>query len=228
MSELKHLAVIMDGNRRWAKDNNLSTLDGHRQGYDKLKTVGEWCIKRGIKTLTVYAFSTENWNRSQEEVVYLMDLLYNAVTKEVIEFDKRGIKLKVIGTRDRLSEKMITAINEAEERTKNNTAGTLNLCINYGGRLEIVEAVKKIMAEGKSPEEVDENLISANIWMAGETDPDLVIRTSGEQRLSGFMTWESVYSEFLFIDKHWPAFSEEDLDQAVDDFNNRHRRFGGN
>ncbi|OQA36673.1 MAG: Ditrans,polycis-undecaprenyl-diphosphate synthase ((2E,6E)-farnesyl-diphosphate specific) [Parcubacteria group bacterium ADurb.Bin326] len=228
MSELKHLAVIMDGNRRWAKDKGLPSFEGHRQGYDKMKEVGQWCIDRGITTLTVYAFSTENWNREEAEVNYLMDLLYKAVTTEVEEFNKRGIRLKIIGTRERLSDKLVKAIAEAEERTKNNDKGTLNICLNYGGRLEIVDAVKRIMAQGVPADQVTEKTISENIWLAGQDDPDLIIRTSGEQRLSGFLTWESVYSEFLFIDKHWPAFSETDLDAAINDYNSRHRRFGGN
>lgn len=228
MSELKHLAVIMDGNRRWAKDKGLPAFEGHRQGYDKMKDVGQWCIDRGISVLTVYAFSTENWNREEAEVSYLMDLLYRAVTTEVEEFNKRGIRLKIIGTREKLSEKLVKAIAEAEDRTKDNAKGTLNICLNYGGRLEIVDAVKKIMSQGISADQITEKTISENIWLAGQDDPDLIIRTSGERRLSGFLTWESVYSEFLFIDKHWPAFSESDLDSAIDDYNNRHRRFGGN
>ena len=228
MSELKHLAVIMDGNRRWAKDNGLPSFEGHRQGYDKMKEVGQWCIDRGITTLSVYAFSTENWNREQAEVNYLMDLLYKAVTAEVEQFNKRGIRLRIIGTRERLPEKLVKAIADAEERTKGNEKGTLNICLNYGGRLEIVDAVKKIISQGIPADQITEKTISENIWLAGQADPDLIIRTSGEQRLSGFLTWESVYSEFLFIDKHWPAFSEADLDAAINDYNNRHRRFGGN
>ncbi|MFA5029594.1 MAG: polyprenyl diphosphate synthase [Patescibacteria group bacterium] len=228
MSGLNHLAIIMDGNRRWAKEHGLPTLEGHRRGYNKLKEVGEWCIDRGIKTLTIYAFSTENWNRSEEEVGYLMDLLHRALTKEVAEFNRRGIKLKIIGSRERLSEKLKTAIIEAEEATKNNERGLLNICLNYGGRLEIVEAVKKIVQSGRPAQEIDENLISQNIWLAGQTDPDLIIRTSGEQRLSGFLTWESVYSELLFVKCHWPEFSQTDLDTAIEEFNKRNRRFGGN
>lgn len=218
----------MDGNRRWAKDRGLPSFEGHRQGYDKMKEVGQWCIDRGITTLTVYAFSIENWNREEAEVNYLMDLLHKAVTTEVEEFNKRGIRLRIIGTRERLSEKLVKAITEAEERTRENTQGTLNICLNYGGRLEIVDAVKKIVAQGIPVDQITEKTISENIWLAGQSDPDLIIRTSGEQRLSGFLTWESVYSEFLFIDKHWPAFFEADLDAAIDDYNNRHRRFGGN
>ncbi len=218
----------MDGNRRWAKDNGLPALEGHRRGYDKMKETGQWCIDRGITTMTVYAFSTENWNREQEEVNYLMDLLYKVVTSEVAEFNKRGIRMKIIGSSERLSEKLVKAIAAAEEQTKNNTKGILNICLNYGGRLEIVEAVKKVVTAGIPVDQITEKTISENIWMAGQSDPDLIIRTSGEQRLSGFMTWESVYSEFLFVDKHWPDFSESDLDQAINDYNNRRRRFGGN
>lgn len=228
MPELKHLAIIMDGNRRWAKEQGLPTLEGHRRGYNKMKEVGEWCIKRGITTLSIYAFSTENWNRSEEEVNYLMDLLHQALTKEVDEFNRRGIKLNIIGSRNRLPEKIKQAIVFAENETKNNTKGVLNICLNYGGRLEIVEAVQQIIKQGKLAEEVDEKLISENIWLAGQSDPDLIVRTSGEQRLSGFLTWESVYSEFYFAACHWPAFTEADLDAAIAEFNRRNRRFGGN
>jgi len=225
---LQHLAIIMDGNRRWAKNQNLLSVEGHQKGYEKLKEVMTWCLKKDIKTLTVYAFSTENWNRSEDEVNFLMTLFHRALTDELAEFHSQGIRLNVIGSRERLSAKIVKAIAEAEEKTKDNTQGTLNLCINYGGRLEIIEAVKKIVASGVKPENITDKLIADNLWMAGQADPDLIIRTSGEQRLSGFLTWESVYSEFLFLEKHWPDFSEADFDQALNDFNNRHRRFGAN
>ncbi|HOX97108.1 MAG TPA: polyprenyl diphosphate synthase [bacterium] len=225
---LKHLAIIMDGNRRWAKDQGLPSFAGHQKGYEKLKEVMRWCQKKGVDTLTVYAFSTENWNRSEDEVNFLMTLFHKALTEELDEFHQEGIRLKVIGTRQRLAPKIVQAIADAEEKTKDNQKGNLNLCINYGGRLEIIEAVKKIVDSGVKPEDITDKLIADNLWMAGQADPDLIIRTSGEQRLSGFLTWESVYSEFLFLEKHWPDFSEADFDQAIEDFNNRHRRFGGN
>ncbi|MFA5048845.1 MAG: polyprenyl diphosphate synthase [Patescibacteria group bacterium] len=228
MSTLNHLAIIMDGNRRWAKENSLPSFEGHRRGYDKMKEMGDLCIKKGIKTLSIYAFSTENWNRAQEEVSYLMDLLYDGLTKEIKTFNDKGIKLRIIGSRGRLSDKMKEAIVSAEEATKDNTAGTLNICLNYGGRLEVVEAVRKIMMQGVKPEEVTDQMISDNIWLAGQPEPDLIIRTSGEQRLSGFMTWESVYSELYFVKCHWPAFGEEDLDKAIEEFDRRNRRFGAN
>lgn len=225
---LKHLAIIMDGNRRWAKDQGLPSFAGHQKGYEKLKEVMRWCQKKGVDTLTVYAFSTENWNRSEDEVNFLMTLFHRALTEELDEFHQEGIRLRVIGTRQRLAPKIVQAITEAEEKTKDNQKGNLNLCINYGGRLEIIEAVKKIVASGVKSEDITDKLIADNLWMAGQPDPDLIIRTSGEQRLSGFLTWESVYSEFLFLEKHWPDFSETDFDRAIEDFNNRHRRFGGN
>lgn len=228
MAELKHLGIIMDGNRRWAKEHLLPSFEGHRRGYDKTKEIGDLCLAKGIKTLTLYAFSTENWTRAVDEVNYLMDLLYKVVTSEIPTYNKKGIRLKIIGSREKLSEKLIKAIEQAEEETKNNDKGTLNLAINYGGRLEIVEAIKKAVKSGVNIENLTEEDISKNLWTAGQNDPDLIIRTSGEQRLSGFLTWQSVYSELYFIKKHWPEFSEEDLDGAIDEFNKRCRRFGGN
>lgn len=228
MSQIKHIAFIMDGNRRWAKQKGLPTLEGHRRGYNKMKEVGDWCIQRGIEHITVYAFSTENWKRSKKEVDYLMRLLENALTKELHEFHKRGIKLKVIGSRERLPESVVKAINQAEEATAHNKKGILNMAINYGGRLEIVEAVKKIVAQKKSSAEIDEDLIAKNIWTAGQPDPDIIVRTSGEQRLSGFLTWQAVYSELFFVSHHWPGFTEKDLDGILNDYHNRNRRFGGN
>lgn len=226
MEQIKHIAFIMDGNRRWAKDQGLPSLEGHKAGYDKMKDVGDWCINRGIKHITVYAFSTENWKRTQTEVDYLMRLLENALTKELHEFNSRGIRLKVIGSRDKLPKSIVKAIDNAEAETAKNDKGILNMAINYGGRLEIVEAVKKIIDQKKSSTEVSEDLISDNIWTAGQPDPDILVRTSGEKRLSGFLTWQAVYSELFFIENHWPGFTEQDLDNILDDYHNRNRRFG--
>ncbi len=218
----------MDGNRRWAKENNLKSLEGHQRGYDKLKEVGEWCVKKGIKTLSVYAFSTENWNRSKDEVEYLMKLVTKALREEIEEFNRRGIRVKIIGSKERLNKRIQADIQNIQEKTKDNKKGTLNLCFNYGGRLEIVEAVQRIITEGFKPEEISEELITKYTWMGQIQDPELIIRTSGEQRLSGFLTWQSVYSELYFTNCHWPAFSEKDLDDAIEEFNKRNRRFGGN
>ena len=223
---LKHLAIILDGNRRWAKSKGLPTLEGHRRGYDNVKTIGLAALKRGVEQFTVFAFSTENWKRSSEEVAYLMDLLELALTKEVDFYMKHNVRLNVIGRREGLSEKLIAAIGAAQSKTAGNTAGQINLCINYGGRAEIVDAVKALIVEGRAAEEITEESIGAKIWMAGIPDPDFIIRTSGEQRLSGFLTWSGVYSELLFVEKHWPEFDEADLDAAIVEYENRQRRFG--
>jgi len=226
MTEVKHLAIIMDGNRRWARAQGLPTLEGHRRGYDRIKEVGDWCIDRGITTLTVYAFSTENWKRSVEEVAYLMDLLKIGLTHEIGGFIAKGIRLQVIGEREGLSPELQQAIAEAEQKTAGGTRGLLNLAINYGGRLEIVRAVQKLMNDGVTADQISEELITGALWTAGQADPDLIIRTSGEQRLSGFLTWQSVYSELYFCQKHWPEFGEADLDAALEDYAQRQRRFG--
>ncbi|HEX9664831.1 MAG TPA: polyprenyl diphosphate synthase [Patescibacteria group bacterium] len=225
---IKHLAIIMDGNRRWAKARGWPSLRGHQQGYDKVKRVGDWCLERGIKILTLYAFSTENWKRTEKEVKYLMGLLERALTVELNYFQDRDICLRVIGRKDELSSKFQSIIQKAEEATKDNQAGILNLAINYGGRPEIIDAVKNIVRDKIKSEDINQELFSKYVYTAGLPDPDLIIRTSGEQRLSGFLTWQSVYSEFYFIDKHWPDFSEKDLDEAIDWFDKRERRFGGN
>jgi undecaprenyl diphosphate synthase len=224
--DLKHLAIILDGNRRWARSQGLPTLEGHRRGYDNVKTIGVAAIERGIKHFTVFAFSTENWKRSAEEVSYLMDLLYLLLTTEIDFLRKHDVRLQVIGRREGLSEKIQKAIVEAEAATASHSRGQFNVCINYGGRAEIVDAVKAIISEGHRPEEITEEFIASKIWMAGIPDVDLWVRTSGEQRLSGFLTWSSTYAELLFVEKHWPAFSIEDLDAAIAEFHDRERRFG--
>jgi undecaprenyl diphosphate synthase len=228
MSEINHLGIIMDGNRRWAKENNLSTHEGHLKGYQKLMEIGQWCLDREIKILSVYAFSTENWKRSKREVEFLLKLSNKAFTEKIDKFNEMGIKLRVIGSKEKLNKKTIENLQKAESITKNNSKGILNLCFNYGGRLEIVESVKEIINKGFKPEEITEELITKHTWTGDIGDPELIIRTSGEKRLSGFLTWQSIYSEFYFTDCHWPAFSEKDLDTAIDDFKKRHRKFGGN
>jgi len=216
-----HLAIIIDGNRRWAKKRGLYSFEGHKKGFDNMVRIGEWCLKKGVKILTLYCFSTENWNRSKAEVSYLMRLLAKGLSKKNIEkFNKDGVKVQVIGQRERLPKFLQKAIKTAEEKTKNNKRGVLNLAISYGGRAEIVEAVKKI----KGP--ITEKAINDNLWTAGLPDPDLIIRTSGEQRLSNFLTWQSVYSELYFPKKYWPEFTEKDLEKAFENYSLRQRRFG--
>ncbi|MDO8743068.1 MAG: polyprenyl diphosphate synthase [Candidatus Azambacteria bacterium] len=223
-SKIKHLGIIMDGNRRWAASRQLPSFEGHRIGYKKIEDVLRWCRGAEIKILTLYAFSTENWQRSKKEVDFLMKLFHLALTKDIKKLHKNNICVRVIGRKKDLSEKIQKAVKRAEELTKNNTAIILNLAINYGGRLELVDAFNKIIKN--PPKEITEDLISKNIYTAGLPDPDLIIRTSGERRLSGFLTWQSAYSEFYFIKRHWPEFSKEDFNDILNDFANRQRRFG--
>ena len=223
-SKIKHLGIIMDGNRRWATTRRLPSFEGHRAGYKKVEDILNWCRDAGIKILTLYAFSTENWQRSKKEVDFLMKLFYLAFTKDIKELHKNNICVRVIGRKNGLSEKIQKAIKRSEELTKNNTAIILNLAINYGGRPELVDAFNKILKN--PPKEITEDLISKNIYTAGLPDPDLIIRTSGERRLSGFLTWQSAYSELYFIKRHWPEFSKEDFNDILNDFASRQRRFG--
>ncbi len=224
--KLNHLAIIPDGNRRWAKGRSLPSLEGHRRGYDKVKDIGTWAIERGITHLSVWGFSTENWNRTAEEVGYLMNLIELALTKELKHYNSHGIRVQVIGSRDRLPENVLRAIDLVESETASNEKGNLYLCINYGGQAEIIEATKRLIEAGVSPEEVTAERITQETWLADVPPVDLIIRTSGEQRLSGFMSWSGGYSELLFLDKHFPDFEESDMDYALEVFEKRKRRFG--
>lgn len=223
---VRHLGIIMDGNRRWARRRGLPTLEGHRRGYETFKRVGEWCLDRGIEILTVYAFSTENWNRSKREVGYLMRLLTLALSKEVDDLHRKNIRISVIGRVHELPKRLQAHIRSAMDLTKGNTRGTLQLAINYGGRAEIVDAVRRVYRQARHASQITERSLSEAMYTAHQPDPDLIIRTSGEHRLSGFLAWQGVYSELLFLDKHWPDFSQRDLDAALREFSRRHRRFG--
>jgi undecaprenyl diphosphate synthase len=222
----QHIGIIMDGNRRWAKARGLPTLYGHKKGYDKIMKIGDYCLKKGVKILTVYAFSTENWDRSKKEVDYLMRLLKKGLTTDIRRLHKKDIKVQVIGRVKELSRDLQKAIKETMDLTKNNRRGILNVAINYGGRPEIIDAVKKIAAKKLTPVQITEKLLADNLYTAGMPSPDLIIRTSGEQRLSNFLTWQSAYSELLFIKKYWPDFTEKDLDEAIREYSRRTRRFG--
>jgi len=222
-----HLGIIIDGNRRWARERGLPTLQGHLRGFEKLKEVGKWCKEKGVKVLTVFAFSTENWNRSKGEVSYLMRLLKKAFSKKEIDrLNQDGIKVQVIGQRERLAEPLQKAIKEAEELTKNNQEGTLNLAISYGGKAEICQAIKNILKNDDPPNEISEDFVSKNLWTADLPDLDLIIRTGGEQRISNFMLWKGAYAELYFSKKYWPDFTEKDLDLALKEYAHRQRRFG--
>ena len=228
----KHIAIIMDGNRRWAKDRELTTRDGHKEGAQTLEDISKFCNKIGIKYLTVYAFSTENWKRSKKEVSALMAILRMRVDAFIKEKDKQNIRIKVIGDIKGLTKSLQKSIEKAIEITKNNTGLTLNIAFNYGGRQELVRATKIIAEKVKnneiSIEDINEQLISDNLYTAGQPDPDLLIRTSGELRLSNFLPWQLVYTEFLFVDKNWPEFTEQDLDEAIIEYEKRTRKFGAN
>lgn len=218
--------MILDGNRRWARAHHLPTLEGHRRGYENVKTIGLAALERGIEQFSVFVFSTENWKRSQEEVGYLMELLLGALTREVDFFLEHDVRLQVLGRREGLSESIQEAIDSAQGRTAGGTRGQINLCVNYGGRAEIVEGVRKLVAQGRASGSIDENFVDASLWTAGIPNPDMIVRTGGEQRLSGFLMWSGAYSELKFVEKFWPDFSVEDLEECLQDFEGRQRRFG--
>jgi undecaprenyl diphosphate synthase len=223
----KHVGIIMDGNRRWARERNLPTLEGHRKGYEKMKLMPEWFFSAGVETISVYAFSTENWNREREEVNYLMKLLQTALSEEIDEFNEKGCRLLISGRTDELPGDLPMLCAEAEAKTAENQKGTLNICLNYGGRAEIVDAVKKMVKNGIDPEQVHEGMIKKYLYHSELGDPDIIVRTSGEQRLSGFMLWRSAYSELLFINKYWPDFEKVDAEKILEEYARRQRRFGG-
>lgn len=226
----KHIAIIMDGNRRWARQKGVDPKLGHKEGAKTLEKIVRYANKIGLGYITVYAFSTENWKRTEDEVGALMLLLQNYLDDYSKRADTENIKVKVLGDISALPEGMQKSINKCMERTKNNTGVTFNIALNYGGRDEIVKAVKKIskqVKEGKiNIEDINEQLISDNLYTAGEPDPDLLIRTSGELRTSNFLPWQIVYSEFVFIEKNWPDFDEKDLDEAIEIYQKRNRKFG--
>jgi undecaprenyl diphosphate synthase len=219
----RHLGIIMDGNRRWAKTHNLPTLEGHRRGAQTLKNIALAAKRKGIKTLTFFCFSTENWQRSKSEVDYLMDLIHEMFATRMNELQKEQIKITVIGQKDKLPKKVSKEIDIVEEETKHNAGMTLNLALSYGGRAEIVDAVKKIIKSGVDPEKITEETVKENLWTS---DVDLIVRTGGEQRSSGFLLWQAAYSEFLFVKKYWPDFGENDLHAALAVYASRQRRFG--
>lgn len=218
-----HVGLILDGNRRWAREQGLATLEGHRIGYDGLKDISKAAFNRGVKYLSAFIFSTENWNRSKEEVGYLMNLAHILLTRDVKELNKENIRVLWLGSRGKVSAKLQKAIDKAVETTKNNTHGTLCLCFNYGGQQEIVDAVKRFADEGR--EATLENFNQA-LYEPEVPDIDLLVRTSGEHRTSGYMLWRAAYAELYFIDKYWPDFKEADLNLALKDYAKRQRRFG--
>lgn len=227
----QHIAIIMDGNRRWARERGIETKEGHKAGAENLENIAKYCNELGVKYLTVYAFSTENWKRSKEEVSALMLLLKNYLKKFSKNANKENIRIKVLGDIEILEDGLKKSVKEAIEKTKNNTGLTLNIAFNYGGRAEIVYAMKKIASKVANNEinidDINEDLISENIYTQGEPDPDLLIRPGGELRISNFLPWQLVYTEFYFSDKYWPDFGKDELLEAIGTFNKRNRKFGG-
>ncbi len=227
-----HIAIIMDGNRRWAKSKGLPAALGHKKGAETLEKIVRHANKIGLKYITVYAFSTENWKRTEEEVKALMVLFQSYIDKYSKIADSENIKVKFIGDFTAFSERLQKGIQDCMDNTKNNTGVTFNIAMNYGGRNEIVNAVKQIakkVHDGEiSVEDITEHTISDNLYTKDIPDPDLLIRTSGEIRTSNFLPWQIVYSEFLFVDKNWPDFTEEDLDNAILEYQKRTRKFGAN
>ena len=225
-TDLKHIAVIMDGNRRWAKEKNLPSAMGHKKGVDALKTTLRACKDFGIKYLTVYAFSTENWKRKKEEVDFLMELLAITLTNELAEMHSESVVISFIGDISKLSDKLQKILANSVETTKNNTGVHLQIAFNYGARDEIVHAVKSIVEKGVKSEDITEEMISENLYTKNIPDPDLLIRTGGEKRISNYLLWQIAYSEILVTDEYWPEFGRDSLAEAVEEFKNRQRRFG--
>ena len=223
-----HLGFIIDGNRRWAKKHGLPTYEGHLAGYNALKEVIYAAVDRGVQVVSVYTFSTENWKRAEKEVAYLLKLTVRLVQTDLHELVERGIRFRHIGSKAGLPDKVVEALNKAEDETRDFTNGTVCACFNYGGQLEIVDAVKQCVLDGLSAEQIDEQAV-ANRLYAPEIPPvDMVVRTSGEQRLSNFMLWRVAYSELLFLDKLWPEMVEHDVDEVLAEYARRERRYGGN
>jgi undecaprenyl diphosphate synthase len=222
----RHLGLILDGNRRWAKENGLPVYEGHKAGYRNVETILDAAIDRGVEYVSIYAFSTENWSRSADEVRQLMKLFLWVFKHELGNLKRHGVRVRVIGNKLRIGKALLKAIHHAEEETKDNKRGTLLFCLDYGGQQEIVEAMKQLVANGVPTAEITAERISEQLQSNGIPPVDLIIRTSGEQRLSNFMLWQAAYSEFMFTPTKWPDFSVAELDEMLEKYAQRHRRFG--
>ncbi len=222
----RHIGFILDGNRRWAKERGVPIYEGHKAGYRTMENVLEAAIDRGVEYVSVYAFSTENWSRSADEVRQLMKLFLWIFKHEVGKLKRHGVRVYVLGNKLRIGKALLKVIHQAEEETRHNTRGTLLFCLDYGGQQEIVDAMKQLVADGTPASELTAELISGQLNANGVPPLDLIIRTSGEQRLSNFMLWEAAYSEFMFTPTKWPDFSVAELDEMLDAYAQRHRRFG--
>ncbi len=224
----EHVAIILDGNRRWAKEKGMSSVKGHYKGKEVASDITEKFFDRGVKVVSLYVFSSENWNRKKEEVNYLMDLLKKTIEKEIKRLPEKQCRVLVSGRLKELPGDLPEKCRQLMEESKDYTKGVVNFCLNYGGRKELVDAFKKMINDEVSPEEVSERTVSQYLYNADEIkDPDVIVRTSGERRLSGFQLWRSAYSELIFLEKYWPDFSEDDVDYVISEYKRRQRRFGG-
>lgn len=223
----RHVGYIVDGNRRWAKKHGIPTYEGHLAGYNAIQEVARVTFDEGVEYVSAYIFSTENWKRSEGEVSKLMSLVLKLLTSDLHLFDENNIRLKILGSTENVSDKILKAINDAEARTSDNTRGTLAICFNYGGQLEIADAVKTIIQSGVPAEDITPDVIGQNLYYPEIPPIDLVVRTSGEQRLSNFMLWRAAYSEFLFVEKLWPDMTKDDVTAILEEYSRRTRRFGG-
>ncbi|MDP2656070.1 MAG: polyprenyl diphosphate synthase [bacterium] len=223
---VKHLGIIMDGNRRWAKENDLTSFKGHYHGYQQLINIVKHAQKIGIKVLTVFAFSSENWKRTPDEVTYLIGLFSESITEQSKELIAENVRVRFIGEIGSFPESLQKQMMDLTEQTKDFTGLTFNICASYGGRAEILNAIRTIHEKGIDPTTLTEDEFSNYLYTDGQPYPDMIIRTSGEQRLSNFLTWQNVYSELYFADVHWPDFTPDELDKAIVEFSRRQRRFG--
>lgn len=225
-TNLKHIAIIMDGNRRWAKEKHLPSAMGHQKGVDSLRSTMRLFDRFGIKYLTVYAFSTENWNRKKEEVEFLMGLLAKTLLNELDDMHKENVRIRFLGDLTKLSKNLVDIVKNAENKTKDNTGVNLNIAFNYGSRDEITNALKAIVQEGLKSEDITEDTISNHLYTKDIPDPDLLIRTGGEKRISNYLLWQLAYSEIYVTYAYWPEFDENELSKAIVEFEHRNRRFG--
>lgn len=223
-----HIGFIVDGNRRWAKSYNLPGYEGHLAGHAALKEVIRAAVEKGVRYITFYVFSTENWKRSQDEVNRLMKMTLTFSREDLKELIKQEVRVRVLGAREGLSDTVRQVLEDAEEKTKEFTRATVAFCFNYGGQREIIDAMRQCMADGLSADQMTPEAIRARLYAPDIPDVDIVVRTSGEQRLSNFMLWRAAYSEFLFLDKMWPDMRASDIDAIIKEYANRNRRFGGN
>jgi undecaprenyl diphosphate synthase len=227
----KHVAIIMDGNGRWARKRQLSRSQGHIEGVKRAEDIIDIVDHMGIKVLTLFTFSTENWNRPETEVSMLMNIIDTVLKKKLNKLKKRDMVFNIIGRKDRIPEPVITSINTVIEQTKNNSGMVVNLAFNYGARLEIIDAIKGIVGDVQTgritPEQINEELFASYLYTKNLPDPDLLIRTSGEHRISNFLLWQLSYAEFYFTDVLWPDFDKEQFEQAIQTYQHRNRRFGG-